>query len=96
MKIKSLQQRMGLLLLLPVGLLLAHTNALMERRMELGGTQDPFETALISESIYEHVSGEMDIKTCRSVTAPLKGIKSHVRLYVVDNKGCEKEAVNAR
>ncbi|MFO7600962.1 MAG: adenylate/guanylate cyclase domain-containing protein, partial [Candidatus Desulfacyla sp.] len=31
------------------GRYIAHTNALMEGRMELGGTQDPFETALLEE-----------------------------------------------
>jgi len=40
---------------------------------------------VVSESVYQRISGEMDIKTCRSFTVPLKGIKAPTRLYVVDN-----------
>jgi adenylate cyclase len=42
---------------------------------------------VVSESVYQHISGEMDIKTCRSFTVPLKGIKVPTRLYAVDKTG---------
>ena len=40
---------------------------------------------VVSESVYQRISGEMGLKTCRSITVPLKGIKGEVRLYVVDH-----------
>lgn len=48
---------------------------------------------VVSESVYQRISGEMDIKTCRSFTVPLKGIESHTRLYVVENKAPVKEGM---
>ncbi len=40
---------------------------------------------VVSESVYQRISGETGLKTCRSFTVPLKGIKGEVRLYVVDH-----------
>ncbi|MCF8143999.1 MAG: HAMP domain-containing protein [Deltaproteobacteria bacterium] len=48
---------------------------------------------VVSESVYQRISGEMDIKTSRSFTVPLKGIKAHTRLYAVDNKAPVKEGM---
>ena len=46
---------------------------------------------LVSESVYQRISGEMGLKTCRSFTVPLKGIKGEVRLYVVDHSDVQED-----
>jgi class 3 adenylate cyclase len=40
---------------------------------------------VVSESVHRRIVKEMDIKTCRSFSVSLKGIKADARLYVVDN-----------
>jgi adenylate cyclase len=46
---------------------------------------------VVSESVRQRIVGEMDIKTCRSFTVPLKGIKADARLYVVDKAPVKEE-----
>jgi class 3 adenylate cyclase len=45
---------------------------------------------VVSESVYQRISGEMGLKTCRSFTVPLKGIKGEVRLHVVDHSDVQE------
>ena len=51
---------------------------------------------VVSESVYQHISREMDIKTRRSFTVPLKGIKVPTRLYAVDETGPVKGEKTAK